>query len=80
MKTSSVPTGTPDVTEGQEISEKLYVMANYPYQSDKKGFLCIEKGDIIRVTKKSDTGWWTGELNGKKGKFPEKYTSPHEKK
>jgi len=32
--------------------------------------LVIKKGDVIKVLGDDPTGWWIGELNGQKGRFP----------
>ena len=56
-----------------------YVLVEYDYEPNKKGFLNIKKGDVIRVDKKKDSGWWRGFIDlsdkeSKYGKFPSNYT------
>ena len=48
-----------------------YAIALYDYVGDSDlQQLDLKKGDKIEVIKKTDSGWWTGILNGKKGLFP----------
>ena len=35
--------------------------------------LTIEKGKIIENVIKKDDGWWEGEINGKRGLFPDNF-------
>ena len=48
------------------------VIAKFPYKAEKKGHVTFKKGDLVKVLKRSQSGWWTGEVNGLKGKFPGK--------
>ncbi|KAJ7630591.1 hypothetical protein FB45DRAFT_915962 [Roridomyces roridus] len=47
-------------------------IALYDFQAAQPGDLSFNKGDIITITKKSDStdDWWTGTLEGRKGIFP----------
>ncbi|KAJ7462770.1 hypothetical protein B0H11DRAFT_2160033 [Mycena galericulata] len=47
-------------------------IALYEFQAAQPGDLSFSKGDIIVITKKSDStdDWWTGTLQGRKGIFP----------
>ncbi|KAF7306585.1 Ysc84 domain-containing protein [Mycena indigotica] len=47
-------------------------VALYDFQAVQPGDLSFSKGDIIVVTKRSNStdDWWTGTLNGEKGIFP----------
>ncbi|KAL6462694.1 hypothetical protein MHYP_G00291160 [Metynnis hypsauchen] len=47
----------------------------FPYDSQNEDELSIKEGDIITIINKdcADAGWWLGELNGKKGVFPDNF-------
>jgi len=47
-------------------------IALYDFQAVESGDLSFSKGDVITVTKKSNSNddWWTGKLNGREGIFP----------
>ncbi|KAF9015460.1 hypothetical protein BDQ17DRAFT_1269300 [Cyathus striatus] len=47
-------------------------IAMYNFQAVESGDLSFSKGDVIIITKKSDSNddWWTGKLNGHTGIFP----------
>eukprot|EP00116_Pleurobrachia_bachei_P004636 sb/3464898/ len=49
------------------------VRAIYDYQAGDAEELTLVTGDVINLLKKEDSGWWTGELRGKKGLFPYNY-------
>lgn len=50
------------------------VIALYDYDATDEGELSFHEGDRIVVVEESDSGWWTGELNGVTGTFPSNYT------
>jgi len=37
--------------------------------------LTFKEGDMIHLVAKDDSGWWSGEFNGKIGLFPANYVS-----
>ncbi|KAI6045176.1 hypothetical protein EDC04DRAFT_2889360 [Pisolithus marmoratus] len=47
-------------------------IALYNFDAVEAGDLTFSKGDVIVVTRKSDStdDWWTGKVNGKEGVFP----------
>jgi hypothetical protein len=47
-------------------------LALYSFEAKQPGDLSFQKGDIITITKKSEStdDWWTGKLNGASGIFP----------
>ncbi|KAJ7102318.1 hypothetical protein B0H15DRAFT_324987 [Mycena belliarum] len=47
-------------------------IALYDFQAAQSGDLSFSKGDVIIITKKSEStdDWWTGTLNGSRGIFP----------
>ncbi|KAK7428194.1 hypothetical protein QQZ08_005260 [Neonectria magnoliae] len=55
-----------------------FVTALFTYVAQASGDLSFEKGDIIRVTQRTeiDNDWWRGELRTDKGVFPANYCTP----
>lgn len=51
------------------------VVALYDFEAVNAEELNIRQGDIITVTKKDDSGWWEGILNGQSGIFPSNYVN-----
>ena len=49
------------------------VRAAYPYTAEYDFEITFKKGDVIEVISESDPGWWTGEVNGTVGHFPNNY-------
>ncbi|XP_058041816.1 SH3 domain-containing kinase-binding protein 1 isoform X6 [Ahaetulla prasina] len=47
----------------------------FPYEAQNEDELTIKEGDIVTLVNKDciDAGWWEGELNGKKGVFPDNF-------
>ncbi|KAG0188036.1 hypothetical protein DFQ28_005464 [Apophysomyces sp. BC1034] len=52
-----------------------YVVAIYDFEAVNAEELDIQVGDKILVTKKDDSGWWEGVVNGKTGIFPANYVN-----
>ncbi|POS86877.1 hypothetical protein EPUL_001437 [Erysiphe pulchra] len=62
----------------KRITSKLpetYVTALYSFEGENDGDLSFKDGDIIKVTKKTDStdDWWEGILRGRQGSFPANY-------
>ncbi|CAO3645471.1 unnamed protein product [Cunninghamella blakesleeana] len=51
---------------------KIRARALFNFNAEQDGDLPFKKGDVLIITKKSDTqqDWWTGELNSRTGIFP----------
>ena len=49
------------------------VRAIYDYQASDAEELSLVTGDVVSLVRKDDTGWWVGELRGRKGLFPYNY-------
>ncbi|KAI8927738.1 hypothetical protein BC831DRAFT_451398 [Entophlyctis helioformis] len=56
-------------------SQTARAVALYDFVGETPTDLSFSTGDIITVTKRTDTadGWWQGECNGRKGDFPGNY-------
>lgn len=57
------------VAPGEGVSRAI---ALYDFNAVEAGDLSFSKGDVIIITKKSDStdDWWTGKVGGKEGIFP----------
>ena len=49
------------------------VEVEFKYEAEQPDELSINVGDVIKNVVMSDGGWWEGELNGKKGMFPDNF-------
>ncbi|XP_073421975.1 SH3 domain-containing kinase-binding protein 1 isoform X2 [Dendrobates tinctorius] len=54
---------------------KDYCKVLFPYEALNEDELTIREGDIVLVVNKDcvDVGWWEGELNGRRGVFPDNF-------
>ena len=48
-------------------------LVEYDYNAQNEDELSIKKGDKIKNALKKEEGWMEGELNGKKGLFPDNF-------
>ncbi|CAH8621650.1 unnamed protein product [Schistosoma rodhaini] len=55
--------------------KQLFVCALYDYNRQHTDELSFKKGDILRVLKQLEGGWWEGSLNGFVGWFPSNYVT-----
>ncbi|XP_041439548.1 SH3 domain-containing kinase-binding protein 1 isoform X3 [Xenopus laevis] len=73
------PTVTSQDTMKIETESKTkpreYCKVLFPYEAMNEDELAIREGDIVTVLNKEcvDVGWWEGEINGKKGVFPDNF-------
>ncbi|KIO07476.1 hypothetical protein M404DRAFT_23979 [Pisolithus tinctorius Marx 270] len=58
--------------EKQRMEGVARAIALFNFHAVEAGDLTFSKGDVIVVTRKSDStdDWWTGKVNGKEGIFP----------
>ncbi|XP_069320128.1 SH3 domain-containing kinase-binding protein 1 isoform X9 [Eulemur rufifrons] len=54
---------------------KDYCKVIFPYEAQNDDELTIKEGDIVTLINKDciDVGWWEGELNGRRGVFPDNF-------
>ena len=45
----------------------------FNYEAEQDGELSLEVGDVIKNIVDTDVGWCEGELNGKRGMFPDDF-------
>eukprot|EP01132_Coremiostelium_polycephalum_P003110 gene3110-3889_t len=58
------------------ISNYFEVVAIREHRPIHQSQLAFKKGEKILVLETASTGWWRGEVNGKKGLFPQSYVTP----
>ncbi|XP_007538913.1 SH3 domain-containing kinase-binding protein 1 isoform X1 [Erinaceus europaeus] len=71
-------TATPDSSKSEMDSKtktKDYCKVIFPYEAQNDDELTIKEGDIVTLINKDciDIGWWEGELNGRRGVFPDNF-------
>uniref|UniRef100_A0A8D2KKT9 Regulator of ubiquitous kinase n=1 Tax=Urocitellus parryii TaxID=9999 RepID=A0A8D2KKT9_UROPR len=71
-------TVTPDPSKTEMDSRtksKDYCKVIFPYEAQNDDELTIKEGDIVTLINKDciDVGWWEGELNGRRGVFPDNF-------
>ncbi|EHB11457.1 SH3 domain-containing kinase-binding protein 1 [Heterocephalus glaber] len=71
-------TATPDLSKTEMDSRtktKDYCKVIFPYEAQNDDELTIKEGDIVTLINKDciDIGWWEGELNGRRGVFPDNF-------
>ncbi|XP_066104949.1 SH3 domain-containing kinase-binding protein 1 isoform X7 [Saccopteryx bilineata] len=71
-------TATPDSSKTEMDSRtkiKDYCKVIFPYEAQNDDELTIKEGDIVTLINKDciDIGWWEGELNGRRGVFPDNF-------
>ncbi|KAI1789570.1 ras GEF [Ganoderma leucocontextum] len=64
-----------DSQAGGEYPSTFFCRALYDYQSEDPSSLSFNKGDIIEVLTRLDSGWWDGLLNDERGWFPSNYVA-----
>ena len=45
----------------------------FSYVATENDELSLEVGDIVEVLDEAEDGWWSGELRGKEGVFPNNF-------
>ncbi|KAF4797880.1 SH3 domain-containing kinase-binding protein 1 [Turdus rufiventris] len=55
--------------------DKEYCKVIFPYEAQNDDELTIREGDVVTLISKDciDVGWWEGELNGRRGVFPDNF-------
>ncbi|XP_048191962.1 SH3 domain-containing kinase-binding protein 1 isoform X1 [Perognathus longimembris pacificus] len=72
------PVATLDPSKSEMDSKtktKDYCKVIFPYEAQNDDELTIKEGDILTLINKDciDAGWWEGELNGRRGVFPDNF-------
>lgn len=50
-----------------------YYIAKYDYEPESSNYLPFSAGQLIKIIRKHSSGWWDGELAGRRGWFPSNY-------
>ncbi|KAI8072436.1 hypothetical protein BC940DRAFT_292595 [Gongronella butleri] len=59
---------SPQEPEAPSVIGVVRVMEDYAMQEANE--LTLHKGTIVNITERLDNGWYSGEINGKHGRFP----------
>lgn len=52
-----------------------YVLAMHDYLAENPTCLSFRTGQVIHVLNRDNSGWWDGELEGRRGWFPSNYVN-----
>jgi len=67
---------SPDIDETVRLGpEYVLAMHDYTPQSGNATCLSFRAGQIIQVHNRDTSGWWDGELEGRRGWFPSNYVN-----
>lgn len=58
-----------------DVSEYVLAMHDYVPQQGAATCLSFRAGQVIRVLNRDPSGWWDGELEGRRGWFPSNYVN-----
>ncbi|XP_051969896.1 SH3 domain-containing kinase-binding protein 1 isoform X1 [Xyrauchen texanus] len=75
MVKKAPPAGALKAEPDNKGKAKEFCKAIFPYEAQNEDELSIKEGEIVTIISKdcADAGWWQGELNGKKGLFPDNF-------
>ncbi|KAJ8794613.1 hypothetical protein J1605_003084 [Eschrichtius robustus] len=55
------------------MSGQVEAIVEFDYQAQHDDELTITVGEIITNIRKEDGGWWEGQINGRRGLFPDNF-------
>ncbi|XP_053390930.1 CD2-associated protein-like, partial [Mercenaria mercenaria] len=61
------------LSDGPPVLRKKKVEVEYSYEAEQSDELTLKVGDIIKNVTICEGGWWEGELDGKRGTFPDNF-------
>ncbi|XP_015680741.1 SH3 domain-containing kinase-binding protein 1 [Protobothrops mucrosquamatus] len=75
MPTATTVQETTKIELDSRTKMKEYCKVIFPYEAQNEDELTIKEGDIVTLVNKDciDAGWWEGELNGRRGVFPDNF-------
>ena len=81
--TSLIPKGQPKSRSASPAIEETvrlgpeYVLAMHDYSPQHQSATCLSfrAGQVIHVLNRDSSGWWDGELEGRRGWFPSNYVN-----
>jgi hypothetical protein len=56
-------------------SEYVLAMHDFAPQQQNANCLSFRAGQVIHVLNRDDSGWWDGEVDGRRGWFPSNYVN-----
>lgn len=64
--------------EGNDDGPELIVRAMHDFVPQQQNATCLSfsAGETIRVLNRDPSGWWDGEIDGRRGWFPSNYVAP----
>jgi len=72
---SSAPTSPMLEDTARLSSEYVLAMHDFSLQQQDANCLSFRAGQVIHVLNRDDSGWWDGELEGRRGWFPSNYVN-----
>ena len=57
----------------EATDDLVEVEVEFDYEAELGDELTIKTGEIIKDVKRMDGGWWEGNLNGRRGVFPDNF-------
>ncbi|CCL99267.1 uncharacterized protein FIBRA_01282 [Fibroporia radiculosa] len=69
------PAECPSDDDGPSVQEYVLAMHDFAPQSQNVTCLAFTAGQVIRVINRDSSGWWDGELDGRRGWFPSNYVT-----
>lgn len=68
------PSPSPSVSEDGDPD---YVLAMHDFTPDHRNATCLafQAGQVIHVLNRDPSGWWDGEVDGRRGWFPSNYVA-----
>jgi hypothetical protein len=66
-----------EIKESLGEKSNLFIAVN-PFKPNEDGQLEFKTGDVIKVYRQQEDGWWEGTINDRIGSFPAQYVKPLE--
>jgi SH3 domain len=70
--TASHGSGGSAISKNGVVYQEYYI-AKYDYEPEIPNYLPFAAGQLIKIIRKHPSGWWDGELAGRRGWFPSNY-------
>ncbi|KAI0670978.1 SH3 domain-containing protein [Trametes maxima] len=72
---SAIDSGSEDDETGNDTQEYVLAMHDFAPQQNNVTCLTFRAGQVIHVINRDASGWWDGELDGRRGWFPSNYVT-----
>ncbi|XP_060114584.1 SH3 domain-containing protein 21 [Heteronotia binoei] len=72
------PVQKPQTQQTSAGNSPLYCRVMFDYEPEHEDELLLKKGDLVLLLNKDtmDVGWWEGQIQGKRGLFPDNFVMP----